>query len=189
VTVDVRIIAATNRNLEEDVSSGRFRTDLFYRLNVFPLYLPPLRERGSDIILLADHFVLKYSKQLGKQVDKISPAVLDILLAHHWPGNVRELENSIERAVLLATGDTIELINLPPSLYPKAREVERRDAGKLYTIIESQERALIIDALKETNGNQSQAARLLGSTKRIIQYKIKKLGIDARQFRQKKTNT
>jgi Nif-specific regulatory protein len=189
VTVDVRIIAATNRNLEEDVSSGRFRTDLFYRLNVFPLYLPPLRERGSDIILLADHFVLKYSKQLGKQVDKISPAVLDILLAHHWPGNVRELENSIERAVLLATGDTVELINLPPSLYPKAREIERRDTGKLNTIIESQERALIIDALKESNGNQSQAARLLGSTKRIIQYKIKKLGIDSRQFRRKRAST
>jgi Nif-specific regulatory protein len=187
ITVNVRIIAATNRNLEEDVASGRFRTDLFYRLNVFPLYVPPLRDRGSDIILLADHFVMKYSKELGKQVNRISPSVLDILLSHHWPGNVRELENSMERAVLMTTGDVIEPIHLPPSLHPKTREAERKEIGKFGAILEAQERALIIDALKETKGNQSQAARHLGTTKRIVQYKIHKLGIDTRQFRRRKT--
>jgi Nif-specific regulatory protein len=186
VRVDVRIIAATNRVLEQDLATGRFRADLFYRLNVFPLYLPPLRDRGSDIILLADHFVLKYSQEMGRAVRKISPAVSDILLAYHWPGNVRELENCMERAVLLATGDTIETVHLPPSLQALTRRDERKGQGKLNTVVEAQERELILGALRETDGNQTRAAKLLGTTKRIIQYRIRKLGIDARQFRLKK---
>jgi Nif-specific regulatory protein len=183
IRVDVRIIAATNRNLEQDLAIGRFRADLFYRLSVFPIYLPPLRDRGSDILLLADHFVLKYTKEMGKPVRKISPAVSDILLAYHWPGNVRELENCIERAVLLTTGDTIETVHLPPSLQALAQSGERKEQGKLNTVVEAQERTLIQGALRETGGNQTQAAKLLGTTKRIIQYRIRKLGIDARQFR------
>ncbi len=120
VKVNVRIIAATNRNLELDSTSGKFRPDLYYRLNVFPIYMPPLRERGSDIILLADFFVEKYAGQLKKNIKRISTPAIDLLLAYHWPGNVRELENCIERATLLADGDTIESVHLPPSLQMKA---------------------------------------------------------------------
>jgi len=185
VSVDVRIIAATNRNLEQDVASGQFRADLYYRLNVFPLYLPPLRERGSDIILLADHFIMKYNKELGKSIKTISNAVLEAFLSHSWPGNVRELENCIERAVLLATVASIETVHLPPSLQTRSREGERKESGKLNAMIEAQERGMIVDALKESRGNQSQAARILGTTKRIIQYKIQKLGIDPRRFKAK----
>ena len=188
VSVNVRVIAATNRNLDEDIISGHFRTDLYYRLNVFPLFMPPLRERGSDIIMLADHFVLKYAKVLGKKVKRISPSVLEIFLSYPWPGNVRELENCMERAILLTGGDMIEIIHLPPSLQVKPKDGDRKDQGKLNSIIESQEKALIIDALKETRGNQSQAAKLLGSTKRIIQYKIQKFGIDPWRFRPKRNS-
>ncbi|MCX7981444.1 MAG: sigma 54-interacting transcriptional regulator [Syntrophales bacterium] len=186
---DARVIAATNRNLELCVANGSFRKDLYYRLSVFPIYLPPLRERGNDIIMLADYFVLKYAKETGKNIRRISPAVIDAFMSHSWPGNVRELENCIERAVLLAEGDTIEMIHLPPSLQVKTREEKTKDTGKFHAIVSAQERALIIDALKEFNGNQSMAARSLGLTKRIIQYKIKKLGIDADRFRRKKSPT
>ena len=189
VNVNVRVIAATNRDLEQDIISGRFRTDLYYRLNVFPIYLPPLRERGSDIIMLADHFVLKYAKRLGKPVKRISTPVLETFLAYQWPGNVRELENCMERAVLVATGDTIESLHLPPSLQVKTRDGEKKEQGKLKNVVESQERALIIDALKETRGNQSKAAKLLGTTKRITQYKIQKFGIDPWQFRPKRNGS
>lgn len=186
VNVNVRIITATNRNLEEDVSSGRFRADLYYRLNVFPIYLPPLRERGNDIILLADHFVLKFEKEQGKTVRRISPSALEALLSYNWPGNVRELENCIERSVLLTKGDTVESGYLPPSLQMKGHGEKKKEQDKLGALIEAQERSLIVDALKETRGNQSQAAKILGTTKRIIQYKISKLGIDTLQFRPKK---
>jgi Nif-specific regulatory protein len=189
VNVNVRVIAATNRNLDQDIVSGRFRTDLYYRLNVFPIYLPPLRDRGSDIIMLADHFLLKYTREVGKPVKRISTAVLEIFLSYSWPGNVRELENCIERAVLMAGGDTVEIIHLPPSLQVKPRDGDRKEQGKLSNIIESQERAIIIDALKETRGNQSQAAKLLGTTKRIIQYKIQKFGIDPWRFRPKRNGS
>jgi len=186
VTVNVRIIAATNRNLEQDVTEGRFRADLFYRLNVFPIYMPTLRERGSDIILLADHFILKYAKILGKKVKRISTPALDMLLAYHWPGNVRELENSIERAVILAPGDSIESVHLPPSLQMKSNESAKKERGKLDTLVSAYERSLIIDALKDARGNQSKAAKFLGTTKRIIQYKITKYDIDPQRFKAKR---
>jgi Nif-specific regulatory protein len=186
VTTNARVIAATNRLLEDCIIAGQFRNDLYYRLSVFPVYLPPLRDRGNDIILLADHFVLKYGKELGKPVNRISIAVIEAFLSHQWPGNVRELENCIERAVLLAGGDSIEMIHLPPSLQTKTREGDKKEAGRLNTVIEAQERSLIMDVLMEARGNQSQAARLLGTTKRIIQYKIQKLGIDPKKFRQRK---
>jgi len=183
VTTNARVIAATNRRLEDCVAAGQFRTDLYYRISVFPIYLPPLRERGNDIILLADHFVLKYARRLKKPVRRISSAVVEVFLSHPWPGNVRELENCIERAVLLAKGDSIEMIHLPPSLQTVSRGEDEKEAGRFNAVIGAQERAMIIDALKETRGNQSQAARLLGTTKRIIQYKIHKLGIDPWKFR------
>ncbi len=189
VKTDARVMAATNRPLEECIAAGQFRKDLYYRLSVFPIYIPPLRERGNDIILLADHFVLKYAKEIGKPVKRISTSVIEAFLTHPWPGNVRELENCIERAVLLAEGDAIEMIHLPPSLQIRTREGEKKDSGRLNTVIEAQERSLIIDALKETQGNQSQAAKLLGTTKRIMQYKIQKLGIDAQRFKQQRRKT
>ena len=168
VTTNARVIAATNRRLEHCVSAGQFRADLYYRLTVFPIFLPPLRERGNDIILLADHFVLKYSKQLKKPVKRITNAVIEAFLSHPWPGNVRELENCIERAVLLARGQSIEMIHLPPSLQIRVTH-PGKDPGKLGAVIGAQERSMIIEALKEARGNQSQAARLLGTTKRIVQ--------------------
>jgi Nif-specific regulatory protein len=136
--------------------------------------------------MLADHFVLKFAKELGKPVKRISTSVLESFLAYQWPGNVRELENCVERAVLLANGDTIEVFHLPPSLQVKTKDGEKKEPGKLRNVVESQERALIINALKETRGNQSKAAKLLGTTKRITQYKIQKFGIDPWQFRPKR---
>lgn len=188
VKVSVRVIAATNRNLEQDITSGRFREDLYYRLNVFPIYVPPLRERGSDIILLADHFVLKYARELRKPVQRISPSVMEVFLSYSWPGNVRELENCIERAVLLATGDSVEMIHLPPSLQSSTGEDDKKDQGMLSTVVKANERSLIIEALKETQGNQSEAAKKLGTTKRVIQYKIQKLGLDASQYKIKRSS-
>lgn len=185
VNVNVRIIAATNRNLEQDILADRFRADLFYRLNVFPIYLPPLRERGSDVILLADHFLLKYSKEMGKDVKRISTSAIEVFLSHKWPGNVRELENCIERAVLLSKADHIDCQHLPPSLQIQEKEVDKKDKSKLSSVVEAQERALIIEALEETNGNQTKAAKKLGTTKRIIQYKISKMGINTQLFKKK----
>jgi Nif-specific regulatory protein len=185
INVNVRIIAATNRNLEQDILSERFRADLFYRLNVFPVYLPPLRERGSDVILLADHFLLKYNKEMGKNVKRISTAAIEVFLSHKWPGNVRELENCMERAVLMTKTDVVDCNHLPPSLQLKEKELDRKDRSKLSSVVEAQERSLIIDALEDTNGNQTKAAKMLGTTKRIIQYKISKMGIDPKHFRKK----
>jgi Nif-specific regulatory protein len=185
VNVNVRIIAATNRNLEQDILSERFRADLFYRLNVFAIYLPPLRERGSDVIMLADHFLLKYSKEMGKNVKRISTAAIEVFLSHKWPGNVRELENCIERGVLMTKTDVLDCEHLPPSLQVRDKENHRKDRNKLSTVVETQERLLIIDALKETGGNQTKAARILGTTKRIIQYKISKMGLDPKMYRKK----
>ncbi|MRR14652.1 sigma-54-dependent Fis family transcriptional regulator, partial [archaeon] len=187
VKVNVRIVAATNRNLDQDVATGRFRSDLFYRINVFPIYLPPLRERGSDILLLADFFVEKYAKQFKKSIKRISTPAIDSLLAYHWPGNVRELENCLERAVLLANGDTIDSIHLPPSLQMKVTATEKKTQGKLSSLISTYERSIIVDALKEAKGNQSHAARSLGTTKRIVQYKVEKYGIDIKRFKNKKS--
>lgn len=185
VNVNVRIIAATNRDLEQDILAERFRADLFYRLNVFPIYLPALRERGSDVILLADHFILKYSKEMGKNIKRISTSAIEVFLSHKWPGNVRELENCIERAVLLSNTDTIECMHLPPSLQLREKDLDKKERGKLSSVVEAQERSLIIDALEEAGGNQTKAAKILGTTKRIIQYKVSKLEIDPKFFRKK----
>ena len=186
VKVNVRIIAATNRDLDQDVAAGKFRADLYYRLNVFPIYMPSLRERGGDIILLADYFVEKYSKQFKKSIKRISTPAIDLLLAYHWPGNVRELENSIERGVLIASHDTLDSVHLPPSLQMKMESSEKKEHGKLASLVNIYERSLIIDAMKDAKGNQSQAARILGTTKRIIQYKVEKYGIDTKRFKTKK---
>jgi Nif-specific regulatory protein len=184
-TVDVRVLVATNKDLEEEVKKGEFREDLYYRLNVFPIFIPPLRERGSDILMLADYFVVKYSDEFGRNVKRISTAAIDMLLAYHWPGNVRELENCMERAVLLASGDTIETSHLPPSLQMKSEGSTEQSRGKLEVLVDNFERDLLVDALKDAKGNQTQAARLLGTSKRVVQYKVTKYGIDTRRFREK----
>jgi Nif-specific regulatory protein len=183
IRVNVRLICATNRNLELDVKENRFREDLYYRINVFTIALPPLRERGADVLLLADYFVKKYSQLHDKNIERISTPAIDMLSAYHWPGNVRELENVIERTVLVATSNVIEGHDLPPTLQMKdvAQQGNRQDSFE--NLVEAYERELIIDALKDTHGNQTEAARILGTTKRIIQYKINKYQIDFNRFR------
>jgi Nif-specific regulatory protein len=183
VKVDVRVVVATNKDLDAEVSRGNFRSDLYFRLNVFPIFIPPLRERGPDILLLADYFVLKYSKEFDKDVKRISTSAIDMLMAYHWPGNVRELENCIERAVLLTPENTIEARHLPPSLQMTTQSPVQGPKGKLEMLVGTFERDLITDALKESQGNQAQAAKLLGTTKRILQYKVKKYEIDPQRFR------
>ncbi len=185
IKVDVRVVAATNKDLEREVASGAFRSDLYYRLNVFPIFLPPLRERGPDILLLADYFAGKYAQEFGKVVNRISTSAIDMMMSYHWPGNVRELENCIERAVLLTTGEAVEAWHLPPTLQMKPSGTQSVSRGKLEALVGAFERDLITDALKDVRGNQSEAARLMGTTKRIIQYKVHKYGIDPRRFRAK----
>ncbi len=182
VKVDVRIIAATNRNLEELVEQGLFREDLYYRLNVFPLYLPPLRERKTDIIPLAEFFLEKYSRLYNKKIKRLSSPAIDLLVQYHWPGNVRELENVIERAVLICDEEVIRSYHLPQSL--QTAESSHTHAKKsLAQAVKEVEVELIIEALKETKGNQSKAAKLLDTSLRILNYKIKKYGIDPKAFR------
>lgn len=185
IKVDVRVITASNKDLEAQIAQGAFRQDLFYRLNVFPIYLPPLRERGPDILLLADYFVLRYAQEFAKDIKRITTSAIDLLMSYHWPGNVRELENCIERAVLLSQENAIDSWHLPPTLQMKPESMQNVSRGKLEALTSAFERDLITDALKDVRGNQSQAARLLGTTKRIIQYKVEKYGIDTRRFRMK----
>jgi Nif-specific regulatory protein len=182
IKVNVRVIAATNKNLEKAMHAGAFREDLYYRLNVFAIFLPPMRERQPDILLLADHFVEKYAHQHGKEVRRISTPAIDMLMSYHWPGNVRELENCIERAVLVCEGGVIHSHHLPPSL--QTAEASGTVPGmSLPTAVAAYEKDLIQDALKTTRGNRAKAARLLGTTERIVNYKVKKYDIDCRRFR------
>jgi Nif-specific regulatory protein len=178
---DVRIIAATNCDLEALIDRGQFRHDLYYRINVVPILLPPLRERRNDILLLADYFVAKYSRRMSRKVVRISTPAINMITAYHWPGNVRELENCIEYAVLMATDGVIHGHNLPPTLQMPESDHPERD-GTLQTQVQLLERDLIVDALKCTSGNMAAAARQLGITPRMIRYKVKNLGIDYQKF-------
>ncbi|MFA7186352.1 MAG: sigma-54 dependent transcriptional regulator, partial [Victivallales bacterium] len=181
ITVDVRVLAATSRDLEEDMAKGTFREDLYYRLNVFPIHLPRLAERKSDIILLADHFLNKFNKMYNKKIRRISTPAINMMMMYHWPGNVRELENCIERAVLTSGDDVIHGYSLPPSLQTaQATDTALlpREGANLDLMVASYERELIVDSLKINRGNVAAAARSLGSTPRIIHYKIEKLKID-----------
>jgi Nif-specific regulatory protein len=183
IHVNVRLICATNRDLEKDVADGRFREDLYYRINVFSISLPSLHHRGADILLLADYFVKKYAKLHTKAITRISTPAIDMLSAYHWPGNVRELENVIERAVLVATGDTINGHDLPPTLQLKDLSSSPLQGNGFEDLVAAYECELITDALKDTRGNQTEAAKALGTTKRIIQYKITKHNIDFSRFK------
>ncbi|MFP3929023.1 MAG: sigma 54-interacting transcriptional regulator [Desulfobacteraceae bacterium] len=182
IKVSVRLIAATNKDLAEAVESGAFREDLFYRLNVYPIYLPPLREREADLLLLADYFLEKYSREYGKDIRRISTPAIDALMQYHWPGNVRELENCIERAVLLCEDKVIHSYHLPPTLQT-AEETGTQQAQSLKEAVERFERELLIDALKTSRGNMRQAARGLKTTERIFGYKAGKYGIDPKRYR------
>ncbi|MFL5534184.1 MAG: sigma-54 interaction domain-containing protein [Gemmatimonadales bacterium] len=177
VPVDVRVIAATNRDLEKALADSSFREDLYYRLNVFPIFIPPLRARKADVLPLADHFIEKYAREHGKSIRRISTPAIDLLSSYHWPGNVRELENTIERAVLLADGEVIHGYHLPPTLQT-ADGTATVVSTSLDGAVAAFERSLIEDALKTARGNRSRAARLLGSTQRVISYKVRKYGID-----------
>ena len=182
VRVNVRVIAATNKDMEKAIAEGTFREDLYYRLNVFTIFVPPLRDRKSDMLLLADHFLEKFSREHGKVIKRISTPAIDMLMSYHWPGNVRELENALERSVLVCDGQVIHGHHLPPSLQTAdasgtVTRVSLKDA------VEGFERDLIQDALKTTRGNRAKAARLLDTTERILNYKVRNLGVDVRRFR------
>ncbi len=186
IPVNVRVLAATSRNLEDEMANGTFRDDLYYRLNVFPIILPPLRERRSDIMLLTDHFLQKYSEMYGKNIKRISTSAINMMMAYHWPGNVRELENCVERAVLTAADNVIHGYNLPPSLQTgdeTQTAILAAGGADLTTLVESYEKEIIIDALKKHRGNAAASARHLHTTQRIINYRIKKLGVHPEKYK------
>ncbi|MCJ7595289.1 MAG: sigma 54-interacting transcriptional regulator [Desulfobacterales bacterium] len=182
IKVNVRLIAATNMDLTAAVEMGSFREDLFYRLNVYPIYLPPLREREADILLLADYFLEKYAKEYHKDIRRISTPAIDALVQYHWPGNVRELENCLERAVLLCEDQVVHSYHLPPTLQT-AEETGTRQSQSLQDATERFERELLIDALKTSRGNMRKAASDLQSSERIFGYKVKKYNINPKQYR------
>ncbi|HSQ41477.1 MAG TPA: sigma 54-interacting transcriptional regulator [Fibrobacteraceae bacterium] len=174
---NVRIIAATNRNLEEEIRKGNFREDLYYRLNVFPIFVPSLRERKSDITLLADYFLEKYANENKKSLKRISTPAIEMLMAYHWPGNVRELENALERAVLLCQTDTIRAQDLPPSLQTSESTNRTYDHWSLPQAVANLEREMIMEALKNNNWHQGKAAQAIGVTERQMGYKMRKYAI------------
>jgi len=182
IKTDVRIVAATNKNLEQAVEDETFRGDLYYRLNVFPIYLPPLRERKTDVLLLADFFLEKYAKENDKDIKRISTPGIDMLMAYHWPGNVRELENCMERSVLLCDEGVIHGYHLPPTLQTGV-ESGTLPATTLDEAVANLEKEMIIDALKNCRGNITSAAELLGTTVRKFSYKSKTYNIDYKDYR------
>jgi DNA-binding NtrC family response regulator len=185
--VDVRIIAATNRDLTKEIAEGRFREDLYYRLNVVSIKIPPLRERQGDLDLLASFFLRKYSSDLGKRVSRIDPAALRLLESHSWPGNIRELENAIERAIIMAETDTITPADLS---LPLGQKHAIEDTGSVVRIPpggirwDEVEKDLILQALNMGGWVQKEAARLLGLSSRVLNYKIKQFGITHPSWKQ-----
>jgi len=173
--IDVRIITATNRKLKEEVEKGKFREDLFFRLNVFPLFIPPLRERKEDISLLVNHFVKKYSTNIGKDISKIPQALIDDFMNYHWPGNIRELENVIERAVIISPNNKLILDEHSISSIKNGNEDEE------IISLQENEKLHILRALKQTNGQVSGkkgAASILGINSQTLVSRLKKLGIE-----------
>jgi len=178
IKVDVRVIAATHKDLEKEVREGRFREDLFYRLNVVPISIPPLRERKEDLPSLAVYFLALYGEKNKKELKEISPKALDLLIRYDWPGNIRELENCIERAVIVARGEMITPADLPPQIQALSRGKE--DQGILFPSgisLQDAEKALILKTLEDTGGNRSRAAEILGINRRTLQIKLKEYGL------------
>jgi Nif-specific regulatory protein len=182
IKINVRLLAATHQPLEALMEEGKFRADLYYRLAVFTIFAPPLRERKPDIMLLADHFVEKYAREHGKRIRRVSTPAIDMLTSYHWPGNVRELENTIERSVLVCDGGVIHGHHLPPTLQT-AEASDTIPRQSLEESVAAFERDLLQDALKTTRGNRARAARLLDTTERIFNYKVRQYGIDPRRFK------
>ena len=179
---DVRFLAATSRNLEELMAKKLFREDLYYRLNIFPIMMPSLARRGSDIILLAEHFIEMLNLKYGKAITKLSPAATRLLLNYSWPGNVRELENCMERAVLTAADDCIHSFNLPPSLQAaEGNPGTAAQGGTLDEMLARCEREFLTDAITRHDGNLSAAGRELGLSPRMMNYRMKKCGISGRK--------
>ncbi|MSS70427.1 MAG: sigma-54-dependent Fis family transcriptional regulator [Candidatus Latescibacteria bacterium] len=189
--VDIRLIAATHKDLKEESRAGRFREDLYYRLNVLALVVPPLRERKEDIPPLVRHFLQKYGQEMGKPVADAAPEALDLLMRYDWPGNVRELQNAIERAVILLDGQVLRPEHLPmekaegrrPSLDTPLRDdsgqtAEGRTDGERALTLEEMERQYILQVLRETGFHQSRAAEVLGIGRRTLYRKIREYGID-----------
>ena len=184
IKADVRFLCATNRDLAKAVKEGKFREDLFYRIHVFPITLPPLRERGADVILLAKAFLKKYSREMGKQITQIARETQTLLTQYRWPGNIRELENVIERAIILCEGDTLTADSLPTEIRnDKPPGPERADGSRKFVLpnegisLEELERDLVVQALERTRFNQTRAARLLGLTRATLRYRIEKFKI------------
>jgi len=179
--VDVRVVAATNRDLRAEVKAGRFREDLFYRLNVFHIPVPPLRERREDIPLLVEHFIEKYARRYGRPAEELAPEAMALLVAHQWPGNVRELEHTIERAVLLCRGARIDSVQLPEGPSETAAAPHGQDAPSAHQhlpeALRDLERSLIVRALRLEKGVQARAARRLGISRSNLNYRIQKLDI------------
>ena len=182
IRVNIRLIAATNKDLEKAIAAGEFREDLYYRLNVFTIFVPPLRERKANILLLADHFLEKYSREHGKSIKRISTPAIDMLVAYHWPGNVRELGNVLERAVVVCDSNALHAHHLPPTLQTAEASGTTLKLS-LEEMIDAVEKDALQDALKSARGNRAKAARLLSTTERIFNYKVRKHGIDWRRFR------
>jgi Nif-specific regulatory protein len=185
IKTDVRIICATNRNLEDLIEKNDFREDLYYRINVFPIYIPPLRERINDIPGLVDHFIAKFNKSMGKKIKRISSSAIDMLMVYHWPGNIRELENCIERACILTTDYVIRSQNLPPTLQT-AISSKTKSSGTLETVLDKVEKQMIKETLLASNGNIIQASEILGITERMLGIRIRKYEIDPKRFKPNK---
>ena len=179
IDIDVRIIAATHQNLEEKIKDGSFREDLYYRLNIVSIHIPPLRERKEDIVPLTEYFAEKYSKENSKVKLNLSKEAVDLLMKYDFPGNVRELENIIERAVVLSRSEVITVNDLPNVVkgYKAESEIAEKEKGNMVERVEALEKKLIFDALLQANGNQSLAGRMLGITERNLRYKMQKYGI------------
>ncbi len=182
VKANVRLIAATNKDLEQAIAQGSFREDLFYRLNVFSIFIPPLRERKPDILLLADHFLERFASEHGKDIRRISTPAIDMLTAYHWPGNARELQNVIERAVLVCDGHVVHAHHLPPTLQTAEASGTIMSVA-LGDALDAYEKDLLQDALKSARGNRAKAARLVRTTDRIFNYRVRRLGIDWKRYK------
>jgi transcriptional regulator with GAF, ATPase, and Fis domain len=180
IKTDVRVIAATGRNLEQEIAAGRFRQDLYYRLNLFPIIMPALRDRRDDIPSLAEFFLERAARRMGKTLRGFTAAAMDLLDGYHWPGNVRELENVVESAAVVAERGRIDYYHLPPALQATP---PMRGAEGLFRAVENYEQELILEALRSARGNRNQAAKLLKVSERVLSYKIKKYGIDCASLR------
>jgi Nif-specific regulatory protein len=182
IDIDVRLITATNKNLEEMLKNNTFREDFYWRINVFPIFVPALRERKADLPLLIDHFISKINKRNGMNIKRITGGALDLLMVYNWPGNIRELENVIERSMILSTDGVVHSYNLPPTLQT-AFSSNTAKKGTLNNVLEKVEKQLIKDTLVITQGNVSKAAQQLGITDRILGLRINKYELDIKDFR------